>query len=475
MTATVQRLQDFDTRNTYADGDSLAAEWLHARLAALGLETEFDPFTVVDAPARNVVATQRGTSTPDRIYIICGHYDSTSDEPDFLAPGADDNASGVAAVLEAARVMSSREFQSTVRYVCFGGEEQGLVGSKHYVENVLVPGGVDVQGVINLDMIAFVHPSYPDWDANVFADSTLSLDLGEHVVRTIKDYSTCTEILVGTSVPAWGSDHFWFTQYDYPAVFGIDAQFSSAPDWNPHWHQTTDTIDTLELPYMVEFARGATAGLAELAVLSAAHPVELVYFAVTSTGGTVTVSWRTSLEEANLGFDVLRAGFVEGPSPPIDDYRTVNASMIRATGHAGSRYAYEDRAVDVGAAYVYRLKSIDRSGETQLHAPTLVTVRAAAAAPAQTQPLLHAPHPNPLRSATRIEFELAGDSHVSLDIYDASGRLVRQLLDDVVGAGTHGIEWDRRDAQDYAVGSGVYLVRLDVGGQVLTRKLVVTD
>ena len=59
---------------------------------------------VVDAPARNVIATQRGTSTPDEFYIICGHYDSISDEPDFLAPGADDNASGVALVLDGERL-----------------------------------------------------------------------------------------------------------------------------------------------------------------------------------------------------------------------------------------------------------------------------------------------------------------------------------------------------------------------------------
>jgi hypothetical protein len=271
--ATIQRLQDFGTRWSYADSCQAAAAYLRDRFTLLGLAVELDPFPLNGATACNVVAEKRGMLRPDEIYIVCGHYDSMSNLPLTDAPGADDDASGTAAVVECARAFAAQPFEATIRFIAFGGEEQGLVGSKHYVEEHVIPHGDDVRGVINLDMIAYVHPVYTQWDANWYTDDTVSLALAQRVGDCVLTYTRCFLYLVIQGSSPYGSDHFWFAAYGYPAVFDIDAQFRNAPDWNPYYHTTQDRLETLDLEYETEMARGGAAALAELAVPVEAVPV----------------------------------------------------------------------------------------------------------------------------------------------------------------------------------------------------------
>ena len=272
MTANIQRLQDFRSRYSYGDSILAAASWVRDRFAALGLQVWMDPFTFNGYNLFNVVAEKPGTARPEEIYIIGGHYDSIANPPTD-APGADDNASGTSAVLEAARVLAPLPFEATIRFIAFGGEEQGLTGSKHYVEQHVIPQNEDLRGVINLDMIAFVHPQYPEWDANWYGDAPVSGALAQHVGQCIQDYTTCVLHLAVEATPRYGSDHYWFAQHGYPAVFDIDARMWGAPDWNPNYHSANDRLATLDLPYATEMARGAVAALAELAVPAAATAV----------------------------------------------------------------------------------------------------------------------------------------------------------------------------------------------------------
>jgi Zn-dependent M28 family amino/carboxypeptidase len=109
---------------------------------------------VIQGKFLNVVAELPGDKTPERIYIICAHYDSVSSN----VPGGDDNASGTAGVLEAARVLSRHSFECTIRFICFNDEEDGMDGSGDYVENVVKVEKEKVIGVVNLDMI--IHPRH---------------------------------------------------------------------------------------------------------------------------------------------------------------------------------------------------------------------------------------------------------------------------------------------------------------------------
>jgi len=180
LKADVQTMVDFHTRHTLSDttsderGIGAARRWLKAEFERISeacggcLDVHFQK-TVVEAseseripqdtPVYNVVAIQRGTEHPNRYFLMGGHLDSrVSDVMDHTsrAPGANDDASGVAGAVEAARVLSQHEFESSIVYVGYTGEEQGLFGSTHAAE-VAVEEDWNLAGVLNNDMIGNIE------------------------------------------------------------------------------------------------------------------------------------------------------------------------------------------------------------------------------------------------------------------------------------------------------------------------------
>ncbi|GHJ37001.1 M20/M25/M40 family metallo-hydrolase [Streptomyces sp. TS71-3] len=172
--ATVRRLAAFGTRHTLSTQDDpdrgigAARDWIHAEMsryaAASGGRMTVELQSYVQEPASriptatritNVVATLRGATAPDRIHVVSGHYDSrctdvmdgTSD-----APGADDDASGVAVVIELARIMSRRRPAATLVFAAVAGEEQGLYGATHLAESYRA-AGADVQAMFTNDIV----------------------------------------------------------------------------------------------------------------------------------------------------------------------------------------------------------------------------------------------------------------------------------------------------------------------------------
>src|SRR5687767_14492145 len=173
LRTTVERLVGFGTRHTLSDtrsdtrGIGAARRWTQARFADIAkacggcLEVVTPSQTVSGAripqPTEvvNVVAIQRGSGDAKRVILITGHLDSrVSDIMDFTsdAPGANDDASGVAAVIEAARVLSRHKFRATLAYGVLSGEEQGLYGGKILAEYAKAQGWL-VQADLNNDII----------------------------------------------------------------------------------------------------------------------------------------------------------------------------------------------------------------------------------------------------------------------------------------------------------------------------------
>jgi Zn-dependent M28 family amino/carboxypeptidase len=120
----------------------------------MGLVTERQPG--YPNASNNLIARLPGASRPEEVFIICAHYDSTSQNPYNWAPGADDNASGTAAVLTAARVLANFRFDRTIEFCLFTAEELGLLGSQEYAAECR-DAGKKIVGVINLDML--IHPT----------------------------------------------------------------------------------------------------------------------------------------------------------------------------------------------------------------------------------------------------------------------------------------------------------------------------
>ncbi|GHH86913.1 aminopeptidase [Streptomyces sulfonofaciens] len=172
--ATIRRLAAFGTRHTLSAQDDpergigAARDWIHGELsahaAASGGRMTVELQSYVQEPASriptatritNVVATLRGSTAPDRIYVVSGHYDSRcTDVMDATgdAPGADDDASGVAVVMELARVMARRRPAATLVFAAVAGEEQGLYGATHLAESFRA-AGADVQGMFTNDIV----------------------------------------------------------------------------------------------------------------------------------------------------------------------------------------------------------------------------------------------------------------------------------------------------------------------------------
>ncbi|MBK6681102.1 MAG: M20/M25/M40 family metallo-hydrolase [Ignavibacteriales bacterium] len=143
---------------------------------AIRLTTTLQSFSTT---GKNVIGVKTGTQFPNQKYIICAHFD---DMPSgATAPGADDNGSGTAAVMEAARILSQYTFPYTIVFALWDEEEQGLVGSAYYANQASIAGD-SILGVVNMDMIAY--DANNDNKANLHVRATAqSMDLYNKMVE----------------------------------------------------------------------------------------------------------------------------------------------------------------------------------------------------------------------------------------------------------------------------------------------------
>jgi len=215
--------------------------------------------SIPDMALHNVSATKNGFLYPDQHYIICAHYDAVSENPMVRAPGADDNASGTAAVLEAARVLSKYDFAYSLRFVLFAAEEQGLIGSAAYATEA-ASLNEQILGVINLDMIAY--DSNYDGFFDIHSGSIeASQDIGEFVASNVSDWSLSLYPEVYDFGSTSASDHGSFWNVGYPGIMIIE-------DWSDHtpfYHNTGDLYSRLQGSYFLELARLSIGSLACLA------------------------------------------------------------------------------------------------------------------------------------------------------------------------------------------------------------------
>lgn len=207
--------------------------------------------------AKNVIATLPGTVTEEQV-IICGHYDSvTETDPMNLAPGADDNASGVSAVLEAAKLMRENSYERTTKFICFGAEEQWLRGSYVYAAGAR-RAGTEIAGVVNLDMIAYSDSRPEPADLVGNADSEWLVDFCIECAAAYVPTAPTRKVISAAIV---GSDHSPFWDAGYYALFGHE----DIPTVTPYRHTEGDTLGTLAKWFLTKFAKIGLATVAELA------------------------------------------------------------------------------------------------------------------------------------------------------------------------------------------------------------------
>lgn len=207
----------------------------------------------------------------DEIVLMTAHLDSTSNAASTNAPGAEDNASGVSALMEAARLFPYYKFDRTIKIIFFTGEEQGLYGSEAYVSDHPAEMN-DIIGVVNLDM--FGYDSNQDMcielHVGLLPDSNT---VGSCFTNVNTNYNLGLQFDFLTSNAEEYSDHssFWDAGVGAIEVLENYSTKTSAggcggiADRNPHYHKTTDTIDKMYLPATVSTARAGIATVASLA------------------------------------------------------------------------------------------------------------------------------------------------------------------------------------------------------------------
>jgi hypothetical protein len=353
--ATVEKLAAFGTRHTLSSQDDpvrgigAARDWIFQELSAYAeqsggrMTVEKQSFIQpvssripVPTPITNIIATLTGDTSPARIYVVTGHYDSrVTDILDFTsdAPGADDDASGVAVVLELARVLATRHSEATLVFAAVAGEEQGLYGSD-FMAQQYKNAGADIQAMFSNDIVGtgdahdgtasdprtvrlFVEgvptsetPDQASVRKSVGGENDgPSRQLGRFVAEVAEGPQTGMDVRVIWRRDRYlrGSDHISFLLRGYPA-----ARFTEPRENFAHEHQNTrvengvqfgDLIEFCDFGYIARVARVNAVALWSLA--QAPGTPKGVVIDTTQLTNSTTLRWTPGTEADLAGYEVL--------------------------------------------------------------------------------------------------------------------------------------------------------------------------
>jgi len=249
----LENITSFGPRVTTTQGCVDAGDYIFNQFASMDLNPEYYYWEDGGLWGNNIIGTLEGNDqTSDEIYIICGHYDTV---PDTV--GADDNGAGTAAVLAAAYLLRNAEFNHTIKFIGFSGEEQGLYGSYYYAKEA-AQNGDNIKAVLNLDMIGYTETQNDGKKLKVYDDEDESVWITDFIDSIAVEYFDFFDLDIIHAGWSWGSDHYYFWEYGFHAIFGHEYKFS------PHWHQPSDIIENMDISYATRVTQLIIVSLAEL-------------------------------------------------------------------------------------------------------------------------------------------------------------------------------------------------------------------
>lgn len=354
--ANMRKLVSFGTRHTLSSHDDpvrgigAAWRWIKAEMEGYSRESggrlivTTDEFMQPPAPRVpqetklvNVVATLPGSQaeSKDRIYVVSGHYDSIcspGSDANCDAPGASDDASGTAVVMEMARVMSKYQFDATLVFMTVPGEEQGLLGSTHWAEeakqknlniaamftNDIVGNTLGGNGVRDNARIRLFSEGVPSNETEADARTRQSVggendgpsrQLARYIKETAEAYLNNFEVTLVFRRDRYGrgGDHIPFAQRGYPAV-----RFTEPNEDFTRQHQRVreeegvkygDVIEMVDFPYIAQVARVNASAMASLA-LAPAVPSEVGFKSARQEYNTI-LTWKPNAEPDVAGYRVV--------------------------------------------------------------------------------------------------------------------------------------------------------------------------
>jgi hypothetical protein len=243
------------SRHSYNAGNAVAQSYLEQKLEQFGYVPQVQTF---NSTGRNVMAVKTGLTYPDEIVILCAHYDAMP-AGILAAPAADDDGSGTAAVLEAARILRDVPFAYTIVFALWDEEEQNKVGSTFYAGSMAANDAL-IRGVINMDAIAY--DGNGDRKARIHTRPIAnSFELSDSVFSVRAQYDIDLDLLL-TNPGATYSDHASFWNNGYGAILVIE-EFGA--DGNPYYHTPDDRVQYFDVPYYEKLAKLSIATLATIA------------------------------------------------------------------------------------------------------------------------------------------------------------------------------------------------------------------
>src|SRR5687768_11258315 len=352
--ASIRKLVSFGTRNTLSEQDNptrgigAARDWIFGEFQRISADcgncliVEKQAFLQPKANRipeptilTNVFATLRGTTDPDRVYVVSGHYDSMCTSPIDAkcdAPGANDDASGTAVVIELARVMSKRKFDATIVFMTVPGEEQGLLGAAYFAQQA-VEKKIDIEGMFTNDIVGGVTTQKNSPHRNrvrVFSEGVPSNETPEQATtrrsvggendsqsRQLARYIKEQADRYLKNFGAWmiyrrdrygrGGDHIPFVERGFAGI-----RFTESDEDYAHQHQNVrteggkfygDTPDYVDFEYTANVARVNLAALASLA--SAPAKPKNVGLVTGGLNNDSVLRWDASTDPDIAGYEVV--------------------------------------------------------------------------------------------------------------------------------------------------------------------------
>ncbi len=332
------------SRHVNQPSHNKAADYIKQKLNSYGLATYDQWFS---ATGRNVYGVQLGSVYPNKKYIICAHYD---DMPEgTIAPGADDNSSGTATVIEAARILTQYNSKYTIIYALWDEEEVGMGGSAYFALQA-ANSADSIMGVINIDMISWDSDNDSVGEINTRPIAN-SIEIKDIMVQVNTNYNIgVIPSIINPGIN--GSDQVSFWNNGYGAILLIEEYLGG--DFNSYYHTTNDRVIHFNQPYYHKMSRLSLGTLATLVELTEIVPVELISFYANTNGKEVVLNWATATELNNYGFEIQRR-------VPESDFAKVGFVKGEGTTTNQKEYSYIDKYL-VNGKYYYRLKQVDYNG-----------------------------------------------------------------------------------------------------------------
>ena len=452
LRATVQHLQDYQSRIWNSNNAFAASDWIAGRMQALGLEVEQQPFNAntwmgSGAAAPNVIGIQRGTLYPDT-YVVCGsHLDSFSYEAMFgggTAPGADDNATGVASVLESARIMTQYEFEYSIVYCAYGCEEMGLYGSEAYASRCQEEG-MDIIGYFNNDMNGYLYGDQIHIDC-IYPNSVEPI--GTYYMNVGSVYYPELPIR-HVNFNQGDSDHTSFNNHGYMGIY----PFEDYENYSPYIHTPNDLIGNSVNSFEMgqQYCQMNIACLAEIA-----NPV----------GGTpqvqcnpvvnfeIAIPINKEVMELYLGWNAPEEGST-GELQRFDVYRD-NAVIATVEYEPMLHYLYTD-TITIGAQAEYFIMAVYSDG---CEAPSETLIGEGIPSGVGEMDVVKASvYPNPVEN----QLNIVAKGLQRIAVYNAMGQLVE----------TKEMDGDQFVLSVGNYKAGLYTLQIVTTNGVVTKNVVV--